>query len=88
MIIIKRDKCIYYIKEESITVGYGIQYISYNVYALQNRKRFKDFKARLLDSYPNEYAEIRELLSLAMEFGLKGMVGRKPLLHGDEEYLP
>jgi hypothetical protein len=80
MIIIQRKKLTYYIKEESIIVEYNAQYISYNVYSLQNRKRFKDFKKSILESHYDEYEDIHELMSLAMKFGLKGMVGRKPLI--------
>lgn len=78
MIIIKRKQSTYFIKEESIIHEYNKQYVSYNVYSLQNRKRFKDFKQTLLESQPHEYDKIADVFSLAMRFGLKGTAGHKP----------
>lgn len=80
MIIVNRGSCTYYVKEESIVLHYNLQYTSFNVYQLQNRKRFKDFKAAILESSKNEYSNINDALGLATRFGLIGMVGRKPLI--------
>jgi hypothetical protein len=85
MLIIKKKQSTYYVKEESIVVHYGIQYISYNVYTLQNRKRFKDFKQALLESQPHEYSSISDIIGLGSRFGLRGMLGHKPYLNGNEE---
>lgn len=78
MVILEKKNVSYYIKEESVIVEYNNQFISYNVYSLQNRKRFKDFKQSLIESTTDEYSTINELMSLAMRYGLKGMVGRRP----------
>ena len=78
MQVIKRKQSTYYIKEESIIHEYNQQYVSYNVYSLQNRKRFKDFKQALLESAPHEYDKIADVFSLAMRYGLKGTAGNKP----------
>lgn len=88
MIIIKRKQSTYYIREESIIHEYNRQYVSYNVYSLQNRKRFKDFKATILESQPDEYDKIADVFSLAMRFGLKGTAGHKPRPDGTEKILP
>lgn len=89
MIIIKRKQSTYYIKEESIIHEYNGQYVSYNVYSLQNRKRFKDFKQTLLESQPHEYDKIADVFRLAMKFGLKGTAGHKPTIDPDiDQFLP
>lgn len=87
MIIINRGQCTYYIKEESIVLNYNLQNISYNVYTLQNRKRFKDFKVAILESEKNEYGNINDIISLATKFGLIGMVGRKPTITDNDTIL-
>lgn len=88
MIIIKRKQSTYYIKEESIVHEYNKQFISYNVYALQNRKRFKDFKNVLLESQPHEYDSIIDVISLARQFGLRGTAGHKPTISESDEIRP
>jgi len=80
MIVIKRKQSTYYIKEESIIHEYNHQYVSYNVYSLQNRKRFKDFKKTLLESQVGEYDKINDVFALAIRFGLKGTTGHKPVI--------
>jgi len=84
VIIIDRGQCVYYIKEESIVLQYNKQYTSFNVYALQNRKKFKDFKLELLESNANQYNNIHDILSLAMRHGLRGMLGHKPIVKDDD----
>lgn len=87
MIIIKRNRCTYYVREESIILEYGRQFISYNVYSLQNRKRFKDFKATLLESQPYEYDNIQDLIGLSMRFGLKGTTGYRPTIQDTDTFI-
>lgn len=87
MIIIKRTQCTYYIKEESITLEYNTQFTSFNVYMLQNRKKFKDFKATLLTSRKNEYDNINDIIGLATKFGLIGMVGRRPQIQDTDIFV-
>lgn len=87
MIIVKRNECTYYIKDESIVLEYNNQYISFNVYALQNRKRFKDFKLTLLESSRGEYSNINDIVGLASSFGLRGMAGYKPIINKKDTFL-
>ena len=87
MTILNRGQCTYYIKEESIVLHYNSQYTSFNVYQLQNRKRFKDFKAAILESSRDEYGNINDIIGLATKFGLIGMVGRKPTITSEDTYL-
>ncbi len=79
MKILERGNLTYYVKEESIVVGIrNFQWISYNVYSLQNRKPFYDFRRKLLKSKPDEYATAAELMLLGQKHGLRGVAGRKP----------
>lgn len=87
MKIINRGKCVYYIKEESIILEYNRQYTSFNVYKLQNRKKFKDFKQTLEDSAPGSYDNINDILGLATSFELIGMAGYRPTLDGTEQII-
>jgi len=89
MIIIKRKQSTYYVKEESIIHEYNKQFVSYNVYSLQNRKRFKDFKQTLLESQPHEYDKIADVFSPTMRYGLKGTFGHKPVVDPETDtFLP
>lgn len=87
MIIIKRTQCTYYIKEESIILEYNNQFTSYNVYALQNRKRFKDFKLALLESKRHEYDNINDIVGLALRYGLIGMTAHRPIISDSDTFL-
>lgn len=79
MKILERGSLVYYIKDESIVVGIrNFQWISYNVYSLQNRKPFYDFRKKLLKSKPDEYTSAPELMLLGQSYGLRGVSGRKP----------
>ena len=88
MKIIKRKQSTFYIREESVIHEYNNQYISYNVYSLQNRKRFKDFKQTLLESQPHEYDSISEVFALSSRFGLKGNAGHRPHITELDTFLP
>ena len=78
MTILERGRITYYIKDESVVVGVNRQWSSYNVYALQNRKPFYDFRRTLLKSKDGEYSTILELIELAQRFKLIGVAGSKP----------
>ena len=80
MKIINRGQCVYYVKDESVVLEYNNQFISFNVYKLQNRKKFKDFKKSIEDSLDGEYSDINSIMGLARSYGLIGMVGRKPII--------
>ena len=87
MIIIKRKQCIYYIKEEEIVLEYNSQYTSFNVYNLQSRKKFKDYKLALLSSRADEHDNINDAISLTKKHGLIGMLGYRPNLSKEDTYL-
>lgn len=90
VIIIKRDKVTFYIKEETITVSSNdFQYTSYNVYSLQNRAPFNEFKEKILNSKPPEYSHIIDVVELGVRCGIYGNGTVKPNLEGlDCEYRP
>lgn len=56
----------------------GDSYISYNCYALQSRKKFKQFRQTILDSRPREYNNINDAFELAREHNLRAVMGHKP----------
>jgi hypothetical protein len=79
MTILERGRLTYYIKDEAVVVGIGaFQWTSYNVYSLQNRKPFYDFRRTLLKSKDGEYSTIIDLVMLAKRFKLIGVAGSKP----------
>ena len=78
MIIIKKKESTFYVKEESIIWEYNKQYSSFNVYALQNRKRFRDFKEELLNSSYEEFDSVNDVYSLALKYKLVSTVAHKP----------
>lgn len=79
MIVVKRGKIIYYVKDEAIIVSINeIQYLSYTVYPLQNRKPFYDFKRTIIGSDEKEYGSAIELIKLSQRFGLKAVASQKP----------
>lgn len=64
-----------------------MQFISFNVYQLQSRKKFNDFKLALIESKRDEYGNINDIIGLATSFGLRGMVGHKPTILESDTYL-
>lgn len=87
MIIIKRKQCIYYIKDEEVVMEYNNQYTSFNVFNLQSRKKFKDYKLELLSSKRSEFDNINDAIGLASKYSLIGMLGFKPQLSEEDTYL-
>lgn len=79
MIMHKHDLT-YYFKEESVTLEYNMQYISFNCFSLQSRKKFKDFKRELSESNPNQFNTINDIYSLATRHGVRATAGRKPTI--------
>jgi hypothetical protein len=45
---------------------------------LQNRKKFKEFKRTLMESSPEQYDNINDIIGLASRYKLLGMTGYKP----------
>lgn len=87
MTIIKRNQCIYYIQEEQVIMEYLGQYTSFNVFNLQSRKKFKDYKLELLQSGRDEFDNINDAIGLASKHGLRGMLGFAPKLSEKDTYL-
>lgn len=90
MVIIKRGRVTFYIKDESVVVSNGdFQYSSYNVFALQNRGPFNEFKQRILDSKAPEFSSIVDVVELGVQCGINGVGTRKPSIEGINcEYRP
>lgn len=79
MIILRRGKITYYVKDEAVIVSISdFQFIAYTVYPLQNRKPFYDFRRTLLNSKPDEYTNIVEQIKLGQRFGLIATASHKP----------
>lgn len=79
MIILKRGKITYYVKDESVIVGINnSQFIAYTVYSLQNRKPFYDFRRTLIKSNEDEYGTIVEQIKLGQRYGLRAVASHKP----------
>lgn len=87
MVIIKRKQCIYYVKEEQVVLEYNRQYTSFNVYQLQSRKKFKDYKLELLSSAKDQFDNINDAIGLATRYNLVGMLGHRPQLSENDTYL-
>lgn len=89
MIILRRGKITYYVKNEAVIVGISdFQFIAYTVYPLQNRKPFYDFRRELLQSKPDQYDSVIEQIKLGQRFGLIATASHKPSeteLDGAEE---
>lgn len=79
MIILRRGKITYYVKNEAVIVSINdSQFIAYTVYPLQNRKPFYDFRRTLLNSEPDEYTNIVEQIKLGQRFGLVAVASHRP----------
>lgn len=79
MIILRRGKITYYVKNESVIVGINdFQFIAYTVYLLQNRRPFYDFRRAILDSADDEYATPIDHILLSQRFGLRAVPANKP----------
>lgn len=71
--VIRRGKIIYIVNSDSIVVGVGgNQWISYNQYNNHNRQGITAFRAAILKSKEDEYANAVDQMSLAVQCGIKG----------------
>lgn len=81
MMIVKANYS-YVIKKESITVFRNQntlnQYISFNCYTLQSRRKFNQFKQVIEKSRPDQYDEINSIYRLARQFEVPASGGRRP----------
>lgn len=88
MIVVKRGTNTFYVKEESITWENGINLSSFNVYALQNRKRFKDIKKAILESSKDELLTMDDVIALSMKIGLYSQgTSIKPAVSDEDIFL-
>lgn len=80
MQIIKRERNTFYIKEQSLIIGLngGFQHLNYNIYSLQNRKPFYDFRNEILNSKEDELTKSYEILLLAQKYKLIGIHTTRP----------
>ena len=83
-IMVKKANFWYVFKNESVTLvishspPLGNQYLSFNCYSLQSRKRFYKFSKILQESEPNEYDNINDIYGLAQRFEVRATNGHKP----------
>lgn len=79
--IIKRGHVTYILYPDKIIVGIrDRQWISYNQYDNWNRQGITAFRNKILKSKPNEYGNVVEEMSLAVECGVRGTSTGKPEL--------
>lgn len=77
--IIKRGKITYVIYEDRVLVGMpGDQWTSYNPYENWNRAGITQFINVIIKSKANEYNTAADFMTLAYEFGIRGIGTRKP----------
>lgn len=90
MIIIKRGRVTFYIKDDSVVVSNGgFQYSSYSTFGLTNKGQFQNFKDTILNSEPPAFSNIVEVVELSGQCQVYGFSTRKPNLEGVEyEYRP
>lgn len=70
--ILKRGKIFWKIADESVVAFDKRQATIYHVYECPSKKSLESMKYRLLHSNPDEYSNWVEVISLAMEVGIKG----------------
>lgn len=84
MLMIQKTNFSYVLKDESVTVFRtqntpNRQYISFNCYQLQSRRKFYKFKDTIQNSGPEEYNDINDIYGLARRFELKATNGHNPI---------
>lgn len=75
--MIQRNDLYYHINKESVTLEYHSQYISFNSYAIQSKRRYNNFVKELVTSEEDEYNDLNSLMGLAKKHGIKPMKGCK-----------
>lgn len=82
--MIKKTNFSYVFKEESVTVfnhnSKLEQYVSFNCYSLQSRRKFYKFQKTLKESGPKEYDNINDIYGLAREYEIRATNGHKPTI--------
>lgn len=78
-IIIKKNKLIYILKQDSVVVGVGFnQWVSYDKYNNPNKNGITNFKNVILKSKLNEYDTATDQMSLAYNCKIRGVRVKKP----------
>lgn len=54
------------------------QATSFNVFSLQSRKKFKDFRKELMESLPHEFDNYNDIYGLATKYGVRATGGHVP----------
>lgn len=90
MIIIKRNKITFYIEENSIVVSNAdFQYTSFNTYSSSNKAQFFKFRSEILESDPDDFTSIVDVVLLSGKYQVWGSSAKKPNLDDVEyEYRP
>jgi hypothetical protein len=82
--IMQKTNFSFYFKEESVTVWQCKsnlnQFLSFNCYSLQSRKKFYKFKDELANSTPSQYNNINDIYGLARRFDIRASNGHKPTI--------
>ncbi len=80
-ITIKRGRMTYILYPEKVIVGIGDkQWVSYNQYDNWNRQGISLFRNALLKSKPNEYDNVVDQMSLAVQCGIRGASTTRPTI--------
>lgn len=88
MMMVQKDNLRYYFKDESVTMVvpgkvHGDQYVSFNCFSLQSRKKFHKFSKTIAESSRAEYDSIDEVYGLARHFDIRASHGHKPTVVGN-----
>lgn len=77
--VIKRGRITYILYPEKVIVGIGdTQWISYNQYDNWNRQGITQFRNAIVKSKPNEYDNVIDQMTLAVECGIRGTGTTRP----------
>lgn len=82
--MIRKTNFSYVINEESVVVwnhqSSFEQYISFNCFSLQSRKKFNKFKQEIANSTPEQYDNINDIYGLANRFEIRATGGHRPTI--------
>lgn len=78
--VLQRGRLTYYIYDEKVVVSVGCsQWVSYNQYDNWNRQGITQFINTILKSKDDEYDNVVDQMTLAVQCGIKGTSTRKPI---------
>lgn len=75
-----RNDLIYHFSRESVTLEYHDQYLSFNSYELQSKRRYNNFANELKSSESDQYGNLNSIIHLAKKHGIRPMKGCKPTI--------